>query len=448
MSRADNKRKVFKNIGALSSLNMEGNKQKQTDLFPSINNKSDTIPYLLDVLKVVAGTEALKEVIGGMFTKVIGTAEPKLKTALKKQFIQSNSNEYLPATFKTNGISVPVKSIDTSGKFKISPTSSSGNILYDNSKPNFDSVAHDAIVNSGSDKPYANMLVNYNSVTDEMTIKPKLDIVSNPNIGDYFSSYIDSAEIINKKEIVSNVMDNIYGTLANKQKKTVEQVYDELQVELLLEQVLNDDDSFEISPEKYDELLQKAREMVNGVVNYDMGCGMMSASLSFNDLNNLVSNISGSTNPFAIGNAVEATIDQSTSGNTNTAATTVENKETIKDGFFQKIVNSFTLKLLQAVTTAPQIRVLFGIMSSLQNNGDVSLTSPKEDMKKFKICIKCMAKEIMKMVAEFIFMLAVTYLTILLKPVIKKIIKEKINQYVNILKSLTPAGKIAAALTG
>jgi len=447
MSRADSKRKIFTTIGAYTSLNQEGKKLKQTDLFPSINNKSDAIPYLLDVLKVVAGTEAIKEAVGGMFTKVIGEAEPKLKTALKKQFVQSNASDTFPTTFKTNGITVPVKSIDTNGKLKVSPSSSDGNILYDTSKPNFDSIAHNAIVNSGTDSPYSNMYINYNATSDTFNIKPKLDIVPNPTIGDYFGTYIDSTELLNKKEIMSTVMDNIYGTLAKKQGKTIEQVNDELQVELILDQLLNEDDSFEISPSEYDALLQKAIEMVNGQVNYNMGCGLMPTSLSFDDLSGLIGNISGSTDPFAIGNAMEATIDQSTSGSTGTAATTAENKQTIKDGFFQKIIKAFTSKMLQAVTTAPQVRVLFGMMSALQNNGDVQLSAAKDDMKNFKICIKCMAKEIMKIVAEFIFMLAVTYLMILLKPVIKKIIKEKINQYVGIIKSLTPAGRIAA-LTG
>lgn len=442
MSRADDKRKVFTTISAFTSLNQESKKLKQSDLFGSINNKPDVVPYLLDVLKVVAGTEAIKEAVGGIFTKVIDSVEPKLKTALKKQFTQSNSSETLPTTFKNNGITVPVKSVDTNGKLKVSPSSDNGNLVYDNSKPNFDSTAHAAIVNSGSEKGFLNMSIKYNSTTDNFTVKPS---GTTTTIGAYFTSYIDNTELINKKELTTNIMDNIYGTLVNKQKKTIEQVYDELQVELMLEQVLNNDDSFEISPSDYDALLQKATEMVNGVVNYDMGCGIMPASLSFGDLNNLISNVSGSTDPFAVGNAMEATIVQSTSG---TSATAAENMQTIKDGFFQRIIKTFTIKMLQAVTTAPQIRVLLGMMSSLQNNGVISLTSTKDDMKNFKITIKCMTKEIIKIVAEFIFVLAVTYLVILLKPVIKKIIKEKINQYVGIIKSLTPAGKIAAELTG
>jgi len=234
---------------------------------------------------------------------------------------------------------------------------------------------------------------------------------------------------------LSAVMDNFYGTLAKNQNKTVEQIYEELLIEEQLIQLMNGDDSFVIAPDKLDAILAKARELVVGSVTYDLGCGLMPVQLDFNNFSNLISNISGSTDPFYTGNQIGATIDESTSGSTTSDLTT-ENKETIKDGFFQKIINIFTIKMLQAVSTAPQIRVMFGMMSSLQNNG-TALNNPTEDMKNFKTCINCMSKEIMALIAKFIFVITIAYLIKLLKPVIKKVIKEKINQYSEIIISLT-----------
>ena len=444
MSLADNKRNVFVTIGSYNSLMQEGNMPKQTDLFTSINNRDDIVPFLLDVLKTVAGSDALKETIGGMFGSLVDTAEPILKTELKKQFIHSNADESLPITpnnFKNNGITVPAKSIDGSGKLKVNPNSDTGNLIYGEPVNSFDATAYSAIQNEGTFKDYNNMSIKYISASDSFQIKPKLGI-TNPTVGEYFTTYIDDTELINKKELMSAVMNSVYGTLANSEQKTVEQQYEELQMETMLQQVLDGDDSFVISPEKYDELLTKAHEMVEGVVNYNMGCGLMPAELNFNDFSKLISTISGSTDPFFIGNQLGATIDQSTSGSTATAASTAENKETIKDGFFQKIIQIFTIKMLQAVVVAPQVRVLFGMMSSLENGGVVNLNSPTDDMKNFKTTIKCIAKVIMKLIAEFIFLLAIAYLVKLLKPVVKKVVKEKINQYVGIIKSLTGTNKL------
>lgn len=444
MSLADDKRSVFNTIGAYTSMMEQGDAIRQTDLFQSINNKKDIVPYLLDVLKVVAGTEALKEAIGGIFTKLIDEVEPKMKEELKKQFVQSNASDPLPSNFTTNGITVPVKTIDVNGILKEDPSSEVGNMIY-GSTTNFNTRAYDAILNSGSPVGFSNMSIKYIQSSDSFQIKPS---GSTTNVSQYFADYIDSTQLIDKKLIVSGVMGVIYGTLVKEQNKTVEQAHEELEVETLLEQVLNGDDSFVISPEKYDEILAKATESVEGVLNYDMGCGLMPAELGLDDFSATVTTITGSNDAFLVGNEFENTINQSTSGNTETQELTEENKETIRDGFFQKIIDFFTVKLLGSVTTAPQIRTMFGMMSSLQNEGEVLLDNATDDMENFKTCIKCMAKEIMILVGKFLFALAIGYLIILLKPVIKRVIKEKIVQHYEIILSLTGAlNKVKGVLT-
>ena len=438
MSLADKKRKIFSKVGAFKSQMDEGKDARQTDLFTSINNKDDIIPYLLDVLKVVAGTEALKETIGGLFSNVVDDVEPELKTGLKKQFVLSNASDPLPAApynFVGDGITVPVKEIDPNGMLKTDPSSEEGNLIY-GSTTNFNTKCYDAISNSGTEVSYSNMSIKYIEASDSFQIKPSGSTGS--NIGEFFTNFIDSVQLINKKIIIAAVMAVIYGTLTKKQNKTVEQTYEELQIQEMLQQVLDDDDSFVILPEKLDGLLSKSQEMVSGELNYDMGCGLMATELQFDDFNNFVQNISGSTDPFYIGNQFENTINQSVSGDTTTQDMTDENKQTIKDGFFQKIIGVFNVKLLEAVTITPQIRTLFGMMSALQNNGTVMLDKPTNDMGNFKTCIKCMSKEIMKIVAAFIFGLAIAYLVRLITPLIKDVVKEQINQYSEQVTSLNP----------
>ena len=434
MSLADQKRSVFTTIGSYTSLMEQGENALQTDLFPSINNKDDIVPFILDVLKTVAGTEAVKEAVGGMFGNLVDEIEPQLKTMLKKQFVLPNADQVLPSTFMDNGITVPVKTIDVGGKFKVNPNSAEGNLIYGNPTNSFNGTGYDAVLNAGDWEDYNSMSMKYIESSDSFQIRPSF--TGSMTIGEFFTTYIDDTELVNKKELLSAVMDNFYGTLAKNQSKTEEQLYDELLIETQLQQVINGDDSFIVSPELYDELQSKARELAAGGVSYDLGCGLMPASLDFNDFDSLVQNISGATDPFYIGDQLGATINESTS---NTEEATTENMETIKDGFFQRIINIFTVKMLEAVTTAPQIRTLFGMMSSLQNNGTVLISDATEDMKYFKTCIKCMAKEIMKAIAAFLFALAIAYLIKLLKPVITRVIKEKINQYSDIIISLTGA---------
>ena len=122
MALTDNKKNVFTTIGSYTSMMQASKVPNQTTRFPSINNKKDVVPYLLDVLKVVSGSFALQQLIGKLFINFVDKAEPQLKSAVKKQTIQYNSGDGLPDDFKA-GYSVPVSQIDTYGKLKTNPDS-------------------------------------------------------------------------------------------------------------------------------------------------------------------------------------------------------------------------------------------------------------------------------------------------------------------------------------
>ncbi len=436
MGLIDDKKNVFTTIGAYTSFMERSKNQKNdgTNLFPSINNKKDVVPYLLDVLKVVVGSDALKQLTGDLFVKFTDIAEPQIKETLKKQLIQHNSGSQLPSYFKStgSGIDVPVKDIDVFGKLKTNPTSSAGSLLY-GSTDTFDSKAYEAITLDRTPVVYKNVSITYNSTTDKFNFKAT-NASSSQNIGQWLGNYIDDTVIIEKKEFLTNVMNAVYGSVTSNQNKTVEQVYNELQVSKLIDQLLQDDDSFEISQSDYDALLEQAQALIDGVVYYDMGCGIIGAELPLGDMIGLIQQISGSTDTFAVGNLVEGTIEQSTA---NIQETQQENKETIKDGFFQRIIKMVQQILAQLMTSSPQVRMLQAIISAFESpTGTPKIGDPKTDMKKFKIFIKCLLNDLMRMINQFIFELIVSFLIAMLVPIVKRIIQEKINQYVGILKSL------------
>ena len=405
---------------------------------------------MLDILKVIVGSDALQELTGELFTKFIDKIEPDLKKALKNQVTQYNSNDNLPTYFTPagTGVKVKLKSIDISGKFKTDPASEGGKLIYDNVKPNFDSSVYDTIRNGNADFGVLNM--THDTVTDELIFKAKVT-AETPNIGAWLNKHIDNLTIIDKKEFTTNVMNMIYGTISKLQNRTINEIHEELVINQLIQQLIsNNDDSFEISPEDNAALLLRAEEMANGIVNYDMGCGVMASSLPMSGLTNLIGNVSGTTgqatDPNYVGNQINNTINQSTSNPDVTNA----NKETIKDGFFQKLINLITLMLSKALTTNPQIRAILAIVSAFQNQGSPKITEAKDDLKNFKTLIKCNVMALIKLIVEFIYPFVIKYLIKLLKPLIVKIIKEKTNQYSDLIKSLTPAiakvTKVAATI--
>ena len=436
MSLSDDKKNIFTTIGSYTSVIQATKTPDTTNLFPSVNNKNDIVPFMLDTLKVVAGTDALQSLTGELFTKFVDKIEPEMKSALKNQVIQYNAGDNLPSYFASgNGVRVKVKDIDISGKFKTNPTSQAGQLLYDNSKPNFDSSVYDAIKNGNSN--FGVLHMSHNAITDELVLKGNIT-PDTPTIGTWLNKHIDNLTIIDKKEFVSKVMNKIYGTITKNQGRTINDAHNELVVNQLIDQLINGDDSFEISPEDNAALLLRAQEIINGIVNYDLGCGVMAASLPLTGLTKLVQNISGTTgqasDPNYVGNQINNTIAQSVTD--QDVANT--NKETIKDGFFQKLIKLITQVLAEALTTNPQIRAILAIVSAFQNQGNVKIGQPKDDLKNFKVFLKCSANTAMRLINEFIFNLIKKFLVALLKPLILKIIKEKINQFTDIIKSLIP----------
>ena len=87
MGLIDQKKDVFTTIGAYTSMMNAGNLPNITNLFPSINNKKDIVPYLLDILKVVVGTDALQQLTGKLFTDFITKIEPDLKLEIGRAHV-------------------------------------------------------------------------------------------------------------------------------------------------------------------------------------------------------------------------------------------------------------------------------------------------------------------------------------------------------------------------
>lgn len=454
MSRAGNKRGVFNTIGAYTSLSGEPDLPKPIDSFTSINNKNEPIGFLLDVIKTVAGANILESLLGGIITTVVIQSESKLKTVLKKQITKPSANAELPVPLTDNGMNVPIKEIDTNGKLKIPPSSTSGgNLLYGSpSNNNFDYNAYSAISNEGQTINNNNILMKYNSNTDDFNIKPNINGSVIPISGNFFNEYVDNAELLNKNEILANVLDSMYGSISKNNNKTVQEILDELIIEKLLENLLNGNDSFELTDDELDELTKQAEEMANGIINKSMGCGLVSAEMSMDDLNSLIASISGSTDQFktgkligdAINNSVKGVTTPSGSNNTANSDSIIEkNKETIKNGFLERIIRIISTKMLQAVTTAPQILVLFGMVSYIETGGNPVIGGGKENLISFKRIIKCLAKEILTIIGAYLFAIAIQYLIKLLTPIIKKILKEKITQFRNMLLGLFGGSNIS-----
>lgn len=431
MGNIDNKRNVFNQLGSLTSIKDNQNVPNPRDSLSSINNSKEIVPFLLDLLVVMVGSEVLKSAVGELMTGFVRNVEPKLKAELKKQTIEFNSDQTLPASFSSSGYVVSAGDIDTYEKMKTDPNSQTGSLLYNDSPNDFDVKSYNAQVNEGTDVIFNNTKMNFNSTTNSYTYKP-----ANPSqtIGDYTADYIDGLTIINEKEFTSNIINKIFGTINTNQNKTQNQLIAEVKLDKSIQKLIDEAESIAISDDELRQIESEAQKRLEGITDVDVGCGVLVNTVTIDSLENMIGITTGSTDPLTVGNAY---VDLAASGfPEDEEAQAKEDSETIKDGFLKTLINAIVNVLVSAVVAPPQIRALFAMTSAFKNNGIPDIGNPIEDLEKRRKLADCLAKTTKALINEFIFNLIKQEMMNLIIPVSKLIIKEKINQYLAILRSL------------
>ena len=198
--------------------------------------------------------------------------------------------------------------------------------------------------------------------------------------------------------------------------------------------MVDEEESIAITDEELRQIESEAQKRKEGIQTVDVGCGILINTVTLDSLENLISITTGSTDPLTVGNAYSDLIIGGFDPADEEQAK--EDGETIKDGFFKRLINAIVGVLVAAVIAPPQIRALLGITSAFKNNGIPDIGNPIEDLEKKRKLVNCLSKTAKSTINEFIFNLIKTQMINLIIPVSKQILKEKINQYLNILKSL------------
>lgn len=432
MSLINEKSSVFTQIGALNSVNDEFTLPNPTNSLSSVNNRNEPVPFFLDLLTVLVGSEALKSTVGELMTGFIRNVQPTLESELRNQFLDFNSDEVVPSSFQNSGYNIDAKTIDSYGKLRTDPSSQLGNIIYGNVGNDFDRVSYNAISNPGTNVNYNNLTINYNDTLDQFNYKP---VFSNQPIGTFLDTYIDNLVLINEPEFIGKINNQLFGTTSINQNKTVNDLVLEDKINKTLEKIINEEESIEISDNELREIERNAQLRSEGINQLDVGCGVINTSLSLDNLSNLVDTTTSSNDPLTVGNAYVSALNSSFSPNQENQLD--ENRETIQDNFFKRLINTIVLILVSSITVTPQIRVLIGITSGFKNNNNPNIGDPVEDLSNKRNLINCFSKTAKSTINEFLFDLVKKELLKLIVPVSKIILKEKINQYTSIIRSLT-----------
>lgn len=439
MSLINDKKNVFTEIGALNSISNAIELPEPTNSLPSINNNRDIGAFLIDILVTLVGSEVLKKVNGELLGDFIIDTKPTLKDELKTQFLEFDAENSLSSDFINNGITVPVKKIDPYGKLQTDPLSNVGELIYsDNGSPDrFDRRAYEAITVPNTEITYNNISIRYNDASDTFTFKPTN---VSQNIRTFTNEFIDGMYLFDKKTFVIEILNIIFGTISNAQGKTEQQILEENKLNATIDKFIDGDEDLTISDDELAELQNDARQVAQGFREVCIGCcDILEGSMTIEEMSGLTESFINANDPDEAGNILGQGILDSFN-DIGQFDDKNQNQQTIKDGLLKRIIKAILRFLVAAITSTPEAKAILAIVSAFRNNGTPELDTPINDLLNFKDFIKCLVKKATELIMGAIFVLVKEELLKLIIPISKEILREKINQYIGILRSLVSFG--------
>jgi hypothetical protein len=422
------KKDIFNQISAFTSLKeIELKPNNLFDSISSINNSKDVVPFLLDLSTSLVGSNGLENKFGLLFTQFISEYEIKSKELLQKQFLGVNSNLQLPTSFINNGINIPIKNLDDMGNLKTSKTDPLGELIYDDTTDNLTTKLKNSIISPNTVIQYNNLNLVYDENSQVVNIKP----LSSGSISNFMSGYINNLPGINKKEIVADILNSVYGIKTKEQDKTVNEIRNEVEIDLIIDKLLTEED-LSLTEDDLIVINDIADEIFKGFNEIDLGCGFIINEIIIDELVQISNSISDSDDPFEISNSVNDLFLNSLDEDSDDS-----NKTNLKDSFIKRLINILKSRIIKDIIFSPDKKLLFYLNQSIQNNQNIDFNINSIDFVKDNLnLIKCVSDDVKSLFIEFIFNLVKTEILEITKPVLQKIIKEKINNYTIILRSL------------
>lgn len=232
--------------------NFQQNAQSQPDRL---------VDLLIDTLDEPTNSDALTQ-IRTLFIKTIRTTKDKVKKTLQDEVVSalgcSQEQQYVPTT-----IYIPVQSIDIfGGTLKYSPNEKPGSFLYETKQFNprvrpysFNRELHNRILNQGLsyNSQYG---IKFQGITSQdlfdityvtkdnnnvdgdffkVVLEPR---ISGYKIVDFLGDYYSSIDIVNLKEVYTNVLNSLTGAITFSLKTSDGEARDQKRWEVILQRIL------------------------------------------------------------------------------------------------------------------------------------------------------------------------------------------------------------------
>lgn len=480
MSLKRNKQKVFSAIAALKLLagdttkintyglekiNLKNGmpKLKISASLPSVNNGTDPITFLLDLLKSLVGQEFLLESLTNTLTYSAPQIIDVILNLLKKQLKEITScgvNPTIPAFLTNPGIIVQLEKIDAYGMFKIEPNTLAGKILYQDittpytNSSDFNTFLYGVIQNDGTSSNWKNLLdVTFNSVgtstrpNNSFTIKlssgasvSKLTDLNNSLINNLTSQ---TAPLIDSKQMVNDMVNSIYGTVSSTVNKTLQQLEREEQINNIVDCIINSDAGDEISDDYFtfsnEEVYihqEKALLKQKGIVKLEC-CNKVAASIPFETLTNFSDEMDAATNVELQKTVLTKNLKKMALQSSANATNPID-IEPIKLNFFESLIKNMT-KAIVGKVISPKVMIIFLLNYKIIYGNSSDYDNVVDFLKKNKSLIDAVVKKISELIIKILITIALKKIAELVASSQLERMIEKAKNRIEQLKSLSGA---------
>lgn len=421
-SIVDQKRKVFGNIAALTTLNNGLPTLKLSSSFPSINNGGNSLQFLSDLLKALVGYEKLRGIVSNIIVHNLDNIEHDIKKALKselKSLVNCGVNPSIPTFLKYGqpGINIKVPQVDFFDILLTNPNTISGKLIYDDVSGGltstdfntflYNTIQTDTIPQDWGAVTSPNDILNirFDSVGAGLIPNNTLTITAsnyytanNKTLTDLNNDYIDSVKLFGTEKVINNIIDSLFGSVSVNLNKSNKQLENEEKLQTIIDCIINsdgddviDDTYFEFSNEDVLNQQNRANERKRGVRKL-VTCGDMEVSIPTQFLVDIQNGLNTATTVSQKSDVINTNINNMATF-TSLYTQNTQDRQTIQLNFIQELLNKLTHAIVNIIMS-PKIITIFLVNYKIIYGSNATYDNAIDFLKKNKTLINEMMQAV------------------------------------------------------
>ena len=446
MAIIDQKKEIFGNIAALNVLNDGIPKLPSFNSLSSISNDTNTSEFLIELLKVLAGAEAIKNIVIDTVVYRLPKVELAIKDGLKqelKEMVSCSINPVIPTWFQNGGTGVEMKvtDIDFFDMMKVNPDTLEGGLIYtdiaagENSK-DFNTYLYNTIQDPTVPKEWGNSMAGVDILETEFQETGTNDNnilkfttstdYSNKKLTEFNNDYIDTLTLfgepnsIDAVTFVNLILEELFGSISSSPtiRKSKIQIKKELEIKEILDCIINSEDNnitdnfFQFDNPTLAKIDQEVNDRANGIRTLET-CGNLSVQITSQSAIAAQNTIQSATTKEEEFAAVTEALNTIAEEQAIFAPNPIDS-ETVKSNFFTEVIQKL-VRIFMTVLISPKFITLFSINHQIIYGQGSAYDGAKDFIEKNRQLVKNLSVVILEIILTMLLKAALKYLSIKLR---------------------------------